>query len=89
MRSAGGPPILVHNCTQATARDVLRDARNAVERAGHDVILDVYDELVVLAPEDEAADRAKDISRLMTTSSPWAEGCPLGVEYQISKFYKK
>jgi DNA polymerase len=89
VRSAGGPPILVHNCTQATARDVLRDARNAVERAGHDVILDVYDELVVLAPEDEAADRAKDISRLMTTSSPWAEGCPLGVEYQISKFYKK
>lgn len=77
------------NEIQATARDVLRDARNAVERAGHKVVLDVYDEIVALVPESEAKDRMADIERLMVSSSPWAEGCPLGVEAGISKFYKK
>lgn len=81
--------ILTENAIQATARDVLRDARNAVERAGHNVILDVYDELVCMVPESEAEDRAKDITRLMTTSSPWAEGCPLGASFKISKQYCK
>lgn len=81
--------ILVENEIQATARDVMRDGRNAVVAAGHNAIMEIYDELVVCVREDEAEDIAKEIQHLMVSSSPWAEGCPLGAEYSISKFYLK
>jgi len=81
--------ILTENEIQATARDVLRDGRVAVEAAGHPVVLDVYDENVCCVPKDEAEDRAKEIAHLMTSSSAWAEGCPLSVEITISDHYLK
>lgn len=81
--------LLTENECQATARDVVRDGRIAVERAGHNVVLDVYDELVCMVPENEAKDRADDIKRLMITSSPWAEGAALGASYKISDCYLK
>lgn len=81
--------ILTENEIQATARDVLRDGRVAVERAGHPVVLDVYDELVCLVPENEAEHRAREIEHLMVSSSPWAEGCPLSVKATISPIYTK
>ena len=67
----------------------MRDGRNAVVAAGHNAIMEIYDELVVCVREDEAEDIAKEIQHLMVSSSPWAEGCPLGAEYSISKFYLK
>jgi hypothetical protein len=87
MRMYGG--LLTENEIQATARDILVDGANAVMAAGHDIVLDVYDENVILSPEDEAEDRAKEIEKLMTTSSAWAAGCPIGATCEISKVYKK
>jgi len=81
--------LLCENEIQATARDVLRDGRIAAEHAGHKIVLDVYDELVELCPESEASDRAKDLRRLMITSSPWLGDCPLDAEYKISPVYLK
>lgn len=80
---------LVEHMTQATARDVLRDARVALCKAGHDIRLDVYDEFVELCREDEAEDRRKDMDRIMVSSSDWLDGCPLGTESKISKVYTK
>jgi DNA polymerase I-like protein with 3'-5' exonuclease and polymerase domains len=81
--------LLTENEIQATARDVLRDARNAVRKAGYHTIFDVYDEIVFLFPESEAEDMMADASRIMVSSSPWAEGCPLGVDGHLTHEYRK
>lgn len=80
---------LTENEIQATCRDILCDAWLALDAAGYSVSLTVHDEIVVEVPEDEAKDRVSEVERLMTTSSPWAEGLPLGVETMISKVYRK
>jgi len=81
--------LLTENEIQATARDVLRDARVACRKAGHQTVLDVYDEIVFLFPESEAKDRLADVARIMVSSSPWAEGCPLGVDAKLTPEYCK
>jgi hypothetical protein len=81
--------ILTENEIQATARDVLRDARVACDEAGHNTLWDVYDEIIFLFPEDEAEQRLADASKIMISSSPWAEGCPLGVEGSLTDRYEK
>jgi hypothetical protein len=81
--------LLTENEIQATARDVLVDAMVGLDKSGYRYLLSVYDEIVVEVPESEAADAAKEVEHIMTSSSPWAEGCLLEVEYEISDHYKK
>lgn len=81
--------LLTENEIQATARDIFCDAWLAVVRAGHRVLWTMHDELIIELPEDRAAESAPEIVRLMKTSSPWAKGCPIDVEYVISKHYRK
>ena len=81
--------LLTENEIQATARDVLRDARVACRAAGYHTMFDVYDEIVFLFPESEAEDMLKDAERIMVSSSPWTDDCPLGVEGNLTPFYRK
>jgi len=81
--------LLTENEIQATARDVLVDAMVALDKAGFTYLLSVYDEIIVEVPENEAEDAAREVDALMVGSSPWAEGCLLETEYEISDHYKK
>jgi DNA polymerase len=81
--------LLTENEIQATARDIFCDAWLAVVHAGHRVLWTMHDELVIELPEDKAAALAPEIVHLMKTASPWAKGCPIDVEYAISKHYMK
>ena len=81
--------LLTENEIQATCRDLLRDGRVACNKAGLTILWDVYDELVGLAREDEAADVAKEMDRLMCNSSPWIGDCPISCEYHIVDHYMK
>jgi DNA polymerase I-like protein with 3'-5' exonuclease and polymerase domains len=86
---------LVENCIQATARDILRDAWLALDDRcnewddGSRVLWTLYDEFIVEAPIKIAEERAPEIVDIITTSSPWAKGCPLDAEYKISPHYIK
>jgi len=82
---------LTENEIQATARDILVEAWVALadKLPQAPVLFSVHDELVLLLPENEAASLDGEIKRLMITSSPWAEGCPLEVESAVSKVYTK
>ncbi len=82
---------LVENATQAATRDIMCDGRRAVCAAHPDChfLFDAHDEVIFEVPENEAEDRAEDIARLLSTSSPWAEGCPIAVEYKIVDRYLK
>lgn len=81
---------ICENETQGSCRDILCDAWLAMDRAGlPPVTLTVHDEIVMEARADEAPQIAKEVERLMTTSSPWAEGLPLGAKVTISDRYTK
>jgi hypothetical protein len=94
----GGTPYhfyggkLTENQIQAIGRDVMLDAKLACfdEVPQYPIVLDVHDELVFEVPIADATDEtANNIARLMTDSSPWAEGLPLEVEWSYEDKYVK
>ena len=81
--------LLTNNEVQATSRDILCDAWRAIAAEGIQVLWTVHDEFIIEAREDEAEDTLKRVEELMVSSSPWADGCPLGVESHITGMYLK
>lgn len=84
--SAAGEVMIVHNCTQAVARDVFADGLRRVVDAGHKVIFHVHDEMVIQAPE--GTDPAP-IVKMMSTAPKWWPALPVGAEADVAKHYKK
>lgn len=80
---------LVENEVQASCRDILCDAWLACASEGYYPVLNVHDELVFEIDKGTEEKATSDITRLMTTCSPWAEGLPLGVDVVISDVYTK
>ena len=91
----GGRPYFLHagvltnNEVQATSRDILCDAWRACDRAGKRVLLSVHDELVFEVSKTRAEQEKDEICEIMLNASPWAEGCPLGVEAELLTHYTK
>lgn len=73
---ASGGPLIVHNCCQSLARDVMAANMPLLEQAGFDIVLTVHDEVITEAPDAEefSADR---LSALLATNPPWAPDLPL------------
>lgn len=87
VRGDGGP-FIVHNCTQALARIVIRDNMLAVERElGCRVVLQVHDEIVMVAPEETAESVYENAIRIMRTPPGWAAGLPLDAEGGVATRY--
>ena len=68
-------PKLVENITQATARDILRDATLALEAAGYRLVLHVYDEIICEVPAGFGS--VEEMERIMCDQPPWAAGWPI------------
>jgi DNA polymerase len=67
---------IFENLCQASARDVLFHNMPRVEAAGYEIVLSIHDELLTEAPDtEEYSDR--QLSELIATVPPWAEGLPL------------
>lgn len=85
----GAGPIVAHNCTQATARDLMADAMLRIEKAGPwEIVLSVHDELIAQRKK-EGASTLQMFNMLMATTPEWAEGCPIAVEGFSSERYRK
>lgn len=64
--------MVVHNCVQALARDIIAD--NAVDffrASGHRPALMVHDELVYILPDNEAKPALDELQGLMRTPPKW------------------
>jgi DNA polymerase len=81
--------LLTENITQATARDVFMDRALALNELGHQIVLRVHDELVMVADEDKAEQQAAEIRAIMSTPPDWCRTLPLAAKVVVSKFYKK
>lgn len=79
---------LAENIVQANSADILMDGLLAADLEGYNPVLSVHDE-IICEPLDKPEFNDKDLSRLMTTSSPWAKGMPLSAKGFTAKRYKK
>ena len=79
---------LVENVIQAFARDVLAEAMLRLERAGHEIVFSVHDEVIVEAPEGS---QVEEIERIMAEPVDWAPGLDqyLSADGYSTPFYKK
>ena len=94
-RTPASPPIwgkvfsyggkFVENFTQAFARDVMAYGMQPAEDAGYAIVLTVHDEEVT---ESEGG-TAEELSAIMATVPPWAEGLPLAAAGFTATRYKK
>lgn len=91
--------VIVHNCVQAIARDILAIGMRRVEKHGHDpkhtawpveTVMHIHDELV-----NETDIEADDdvvlgfVMKCMTSPISWAPGLPLGAAGFVGDFYRK
>lgn len=88
VRGADGRPLIVHNCTQAFARDVLAHNMPAIEAEGYRIVLSVHDELLTETP-DTPEFNSDHLAALMSTVPPWAEGLPLAAAGFETYRYRK
>ena len=82
-------PFIVHNCTQAVARDIFFYGIKLYEQAGGKIVLRVHDEIVAPVGTDDAEEQLALMIKCMTAVPDWAEGLPLNAEGFLSKRYKK
>jgi DNA polymerase len=66
---------LFENADQATCRDILRHAIVNLERAGYQVVLHVYDEIVAEVPQGWGS--IEEFERIMATMPAWAADWPI------------
>ena len=81
-------PLIVHNCVQATARDVLREAMFALDEQGYQVIAHVHDECIVTEPITSGR-TYEDMAKTMYPDIPWAKGLPLEAAGYDGDYYFK
>lgn len=81
-------PLIVHNCVQATARDVLREVMFALDEQGYQVIAHVHDECIVTEPITSGR-TYEDMAKTMCPDIPWAKGLPLEAAGYDGDYYFK
>ncbi len=74
-RSALYGGLIVENIVQAVSRDLMADAKLALEAAGYPVMLSVHDEIVADVPEGFGS--LKEFEQIIETPPAWAAGWPI------------
>lgn len=83
-----GVPVIVHNCTQSFARDILYDAMPRIEDAGYEIVLHVHDEVVTEVPDEDRYNEP-GLSALLAVPPAYATDMPLAAAGYESHRYKK
>ena len=79
-------PMLVHNCTQAVARDCLAESIDRLEAAGYRVVFHIHDEVVIDRPGATDADLDR-VTEIMSVVPDWAAGLPLAADGWVNAFF--
>ena len=86
-----GTPYVVHNCVQATARDIIfAQVASVLNKYPEvDLCLMVHDESIFSVPEHMAQEVYEFADQAFKTPPAWAQGMPLNGEGHISDRYDK
>jgi len=79
---------ILENICQAGSRDVMAHNMPTIDVKGYSILLTVHDELITEAPDTEDF-TDEELSALMSTNPPWADGLPLAAGGFTSYRYKK
>ena len=80
--------LLAENATQAVARDVMVTGMFALEsHPDYTPILTVHDEIIMEVPTERGS--LAEVTTLMTTLEPWAEGLPISANGWRGTRYRK
>lgn len=79
---------LVENIVQATARDLLAEAITRIEKAGHQIVMHIHDEVVIDEPTNSGT-TVTDICALMNQLPEWATDLPIDAAGYECSFYQK
>jgi DNA polymerase I-like protein with 3'-5' exonuclease and polymerase domains len=77
----------VENVVQGLAALVIREQMVAAHQAGLKVVLQVHDEIVIVAPESEAEAALKTLQTIMSAPPAWMPALPLACEGKIADNY--
>jgi DNA polymerase I - 3''-5'' exonuclease and polymerase domains len=88
VRGSDGLPLIVHNCCQASARDVLAYSLPSIEKAGYEIVLTVHDEIISEAPDTDEYTH-EHLAELMSAGCGWTEGLPLAAAGFEAYRYRK
>jgi len=78
---------LAESAAQALSRDLLVRAMDSADKAGFDIVLTVYDEIIAEAALDKTVD---DLNHILSTPPKWAGDMPLAADgYQTTEGYRK
>jgi len=81
---------LAEHCTQAAARDFLREALFTVAQSGeYEPVLHVHDEILTETTDGPGGGTVEGLVDLMRRLPPWAEGCPIDAEGWTGYRYRK
>lgn len=83
------PGKLTENADQAISRDLLAHGMQLARAEGIDIRLHVHDQIVAMAPEDEAEDQLKLLIECMEQPPKWAPDLPLGAEGFVDRIFRK
>lgn len=78
---------LTENLVQATARDCLRDAMQALTDAGFQIRAHIHDEVVISEPRNGRT--LEEVAAIMGRALPWAPGLPLRGDGYYCDYYIK
>ena len=79
--------LIAENITQAVSRDLMADAKLALEAAGYPCVLSVHDEIIADVPDGFGS--LEEFARIIETPPAWAAGWPIKAEGVEGKRYGK
>ena len=82
-------PVLVHNCDQGEARDILVDGLKRADRMGFEVVGSTYDEAVTLVPINSSLGVKELCDCLATPHERYKGMLPLAAEGFEDVVYRK
>ena len=93
-RSRGGRskiygPLLLENIVQALSRTAIVDNMITLHRDGTRLVTMTHDEIVALAPDDQAENTLARMIQVMSTPPAWAPDLPLAAEGGYARNYSK
>lgn len=79
---------LTENIVQGSCADLMMDGLVGADEAGYYPVLSVHDE-AICEPPDDPKYNDKDLSRILTSCSPWVAGMPFTAKGFTSERYRK
>jgi DNA polymerase len=81
-------PKFFENVVQKISRDILARGMINAEKAGHELVMHVHDELVSETDDDSPNDDMQ-LSKILATNPSWALGLPLAAAGYSTTIYRK